>query len=101
MGARRFTALDNFPAPASRPERAKYLHAGARDKKLDNLDRWSRGLPPRGAGRRRHVTFTEVFVIGSVVTLGGALLLAMDGHPAAAGALILASPFPCPPGMPC
>jgi heme oxygenase len=42
-----------------------------------------------------------VFVVGSCATLGGAYLLWRASARAAAASLILLSPFPCPPGMPC
>ena len=42
-----------------------------------------------------------VFVIGTLVTLGTALALVTIGKPKTAAAVILASPFPCPPGLPC
>lgn len=46
-------------------------------------------------------TFGAIFLTGSIVTLGLAALLLVYHHPVAAGAVILISPFPCPPGVPC
>jgi len=45
--------------------------------------------------------FAAVFVIGTVCTFAVAGVLVLMRRPVAAGAVIIASPFPCPPGMPC
>jgi hypothetical protein len=41
------------------------------------------------------------YVIASIVTLLGAYFLWESGHKVLAAELILVSPFPCPPGIPC
>jgi hypothetical protein len=45
--------------------------------------------------------FATVFVIGTMCTFAVAGFLLLARRPLAAGAVIIASPFPCPPGMPC
>ena len=45
--------------------------------------------------------FAAIFVIGTICTFAVAGLLVLARRPMTAGAVILASPFPCPPGMPC
>ena len=47
------------------------------------------------------MSFASIFIDGTIITFALALLLVIAGlWPLAAG-LILLSPFPCPPGMPC
>lgn len=41
------------------------------------------------------------YLVGTALTFAIAAILWADHEPAAAAALILASPFPCPPGLPC
>lgn len=54
-------------------------------------------LPVRSPAR----DLGAVFVVGTVATLGAALALVLLNQKAAAAALVVASPFPCPPGIPC
>ena len=43
----------------------------------------------------------HVYAVGTVLTLALAAALVVADHPVAAGAVLLVSPFPCPPGVPC
>lgn len=48
--------------------------------------------------RRNAVT---LFVVGSALTFAVVWWLLKKGHPLAAFGVLEASPFPCPPGVPC
>lgn len=50
---------------------------------------------------RRARQLGAVYVLGSVVTLLVALVLWERHRKAAAVAVLVASPFPCPTGLPC
>lgn len=43
----------------------------------------------------------KVFIVGSVITVALAALLYVHREKLAAAMVILWSPFPCPPGVPC
>ena len=42
-----------------------------------------------------------IFVIGTIITYAVAWRLARKGDELDAAAVIVLSPFPCPPGLPC
>lgn len=44
---------------------------------------------------------TKIFTWGTILTLGLAALAFISGRKLLAGAILLISPFPCPPGVPC
>lgn len=46
-------------------------------------------------------TATEIFIFGSIITVLVAVFLWHYKHPILAADVILISPFPCPPGIPC
>lgn len=43
----------------------------------------------------------KIFIVGSVITLALAGLLWIHRDKVAAALVVLWSPFPCPPGVPC
>jgi len=65
---------------------------------VGDISRFSSGAPAKAHVAR---TLGWAYVIGSCATLGGAFVLWRLGARAAAAGVILISPVPCPPGMPC